>query len=308
MKHGRITLILLLLVGLVLVACGSDDDNSDRSDSDASTTDNGETQRLILATATSTEDSGLLDFILPVFESQFNADVDVVAVGTGQALALGSSGDADVVLVHARERELEFVESGNGTRRLDVMYNDFVIIGPSEDPAGIRGMTDIGAAFAQIASVEADFVSRGDDSGTHIREISLWESSELGTVPAASWYISAGQGMGAVINMSTELNAYTMTDRATFISRRAEGLQLELLVEGDPLLQNPYSVIPVNSAQHPNINEELANAFAVWLTSQETQELIASYTVEDEQLFFPNSARYQANESATEGLEGLIGG
>ncbi|GAB4476065.1 MAG: substrate-binding domain-containing protein [Anaerolineae bacterium] len=255
-----------------------------------------ESQRLILATTTSTADSGLLDYLLPDFEDQFNAEVDVIAVGTGQALEMGAAGDADVLLVHARSREEAFVASGDGTARYDVMYNDFVIVGPAADPAGVRGMTDALAAFGQIADTESTFVSRGDDSGTHTKELSIWEAASI--APAGEWYISAGQGMGDVLTMSAELGAYTLADRATYLSMLSEGLQLEVLVEGDPVLFNPYGVIPVSPQKHPGANYELAQAFADWLTSLEAQELIASFQVNGQQLFFPDSEQWRAAQQS----------
>lgn len=249
------------------------------------------TSRLILATTTSTFDSGLLDFILPDFEQTYNADVDVVAVGTGQAIALGESGDADVLLVHARAREDAFVASGNGLIRYDVMYNDFVIVGPVDDPAGINGMTDAPAALAQIADAEATFVSRGDDSGTHTKELAIWAAADV--QPGGDWYNAAGQGMGAVLNISNELQGYTISDRATYIARVQAGLDLDILVQGDPILFNPYGVIPVNPETHPGVNAELSQAFAHWITSLATQEMIASFEVNGTLLFTPDSVPYR---------------
>ncbi|HSR30329.1 MAG TPA: substrate-binding domain-containing protein, partial [Anaerolineae bacterium] len=178
-------------------------------------------KKLLLATTTSTENSGLLGFILPIFEQEFDATVEVVAVGTGQALKLGEDGNADVLLVHARSREDAFMDAGHGMRREDVMYNDFVIVGPPSDPAGIQGMGEAAGAFGKIAEAEAPFVSRGDDSGTHTKEKAIW--AEAGIEPAGDWYISAGQGMGAVLTMADEQQAYTLSDRATYLARTLEG-------------------------------------------------------------------------------------
>lgn len=279
---------LYIFLILLLAACGDDDKDDTKTTSATS-----EPQRLILATTTSTDDSGLLDYILPDFEEKFNATVDVVAVGTGQALEQGANGDADVVLVHARAQEDAFVADGHGTARYDVMYNDFIIVGPADDPAGIKGLTDAAEAFKKIADAEATFVSRGDDSGTHTKEKAIWEKA--GITPEGDWYLSAGQGMGAVLTMTEEMaGAYTMSDRATYIARKAEGLELDILVEGDPIMFNPYGVIPVNPAEHPNIKAELAQSFADWITSLETQELIASFEVNGEQLFVPDSEAWRA--------------
>lgn len=279
------SLLFLLLLSLGLVGCGDEAEDAGDTANKASIT---------LATTTSTEDSGLLDYILPKFTEETGITVDVIAVGTGQALALGSAGDADVLLVHARAREDEFIEAGDGTSRYDVMYNDFIIIGPANDPAGIKGMQSAPAAFQQIRDTEAQFVSRGDDSGTHTKERTIW--AEIGDEPDADWYISAGQGMGAVLTMSGEMQAYTLTDRATYITQVARGLDLKIMVEGDPLLLNPYGVILVNPAKHEDIKATEAQQFVDWLISIETQQRIASYTVNNQQLFFPDSERYRAGQ------------
>ena len=252
-----------------------------------------EPAKLILATTTSTQDSGLLDVIIPDFEKQANAQVDVVAVGTGQALQLGTDCNADVVLVHARAREDKFMADGDGSRREDVMYNDFVILGPPSDPAGIKGTTDAAAAFAQIAEVQAPFISRGDDSGTHTKEKSVWAAA--GIEPAGDWYISAGQGMGAVLTMANEQQAYTLSDRATYLARTLAGTDLEIMVEGDPVLFNPYGVIVVNPEKCTNVNADLANQFVDWIVSVPTQELIASYGQEEfgQSLFIPDSEAWR---------------
>jgi tungstate transport system substrate-binding protein len=279
----RLTFIICLL--LLLVACGS-----------------GEPEVLRLATTTSTDDSGLLAAILPDFEEANNAQVNVVAVGTGQAIALGEAGDADVILVHARSREDDFVAAGHGTARYDVMYNDFVLVGPTADPAGVGGMTVVGDALAAIAGAEALFASRGDDSGTHTKELALWAVAGLGVDANNEWYSSLGQGMGDTLVFANEAGAYTLTDRATFLATQANLPNLAILVGGDsiadnqdPNLLNPYGVIPVNPDKG-NINEALAQQFVEWLTSLETQELIAAFGVEQfgQPLFYPDSEAWRS--------------
>jgi len=269
-----------------------------------------EVGRLVLATTTSTDNSGLLAAILPDFETRYAADVEVIAVGTGQAIQLGENGDADVILVHARSREDAFVEDGYGVNRQDVMYNDFIIVGPATDPAGVAGMTDATAALAKIAEAESTFVSRGDDSGTHIKEQGLWEASGIAMIEATSiknadktyvkpegdWYQSVGQGMGATLTMADEQQAYTLSDRATYLARTLEGIDLEILVEGDSRLFNPYGVIQVNPELHPNVNAAGAEVFIEWITSVETQQLISQFGVEQfgMRLFIPDSAAWNA--------------
>lgn len=255
-------------------------------------------QVLRLATTTSTYDSGLLDAILPQFENEFNARVDVIAVGTGQALAIGARGDADVVLVHARAREEEFVAQGHAPARYDVMYNDFVIVGPPADPAGIRGIPLASEAFKKIAAAGAPFASRGDDSGTHTKERSLW--SEAGLQPGAddAWYNALGQGMGNTLTFANEQSAYALTDRGTFLSMQPQLPNLTILVGGDsiadnpdPALYNPYGVMPISPEAHPGVNYELAVKFVRWLTSPAVQEQIAAFGVEQfgQPLFYPNA-------------------
>jgi tungstate transport system substrate-binding protein len=254
----------------------------------------GEMQTLILATTTSTEDSGLLDFILPGFESTYNAQVDVIAVGTGQALKLGEDGNADVLLVHARALEDAFMEAGHGVRREDVMYNDFVIVGPAADPAGIQGLTNAAEAYQKIAGVQATFVSRGDESGTHTKEKAIWTAA--GIDPAGDWYLSSGQGMGAVLTLADEQQAYTLSDRATYLARTLEGTELEILMEGDPILFNPYGVIAVNPDKGSHIQAGLANTFIDWLISVPAQETISQFGVAEfgSPLFTPDSAPWRA--------------
>lgn len=249
---------------------------------------------LRLATTTSVENAGLLDVLLPVFEEEHGVEVDVVAVGTGQALQLGEDGNADVLIVHAPPLEEAFMEAGHGVRREDVMVNDFVMAGPPGDPAGVRGMDDAAAAFAQIAAASALFVSRGDESGTHAKEMAIWEAA--GLEPAGDWYISAGQGMGAVLTMADELEAYTLSDRATYLARTLEGVDLAILVEGDPIFFNPYSVIAVSPEKGEHIRHELADDFIDWLISVPVQERIGEYGVEafGAPLFRPNSEPWRA--------------
>ena len=253
-----------------------------------------EPQELILATTTSTENSGLLSYLLPDFEAEYNVKVDVIAVGTGQALKLGEDGNADVLMVHARAREDAFMDAGHGVRREDLMYNDFVIVGPANDPAGIVGMADAAAAFKAIAEAGAPFISRGDDSGTHTKEKDIWNAA--GGDPSGNWYISAGQGMGAVLTMADEQQAYTLSDRATYLARTKEGSDLEILVEGDPIPFNPYGVMAVNPDKGEHIKFDLAEVFIDWLISMPTQEKIGQFGIEDfgSPLFVPDSESWRA--------------
>jgi len=259
-----------------------------------------EPQVLTLATTTSTENSGLLAYILPDFEKRYNAQLHVVAVGTGQALEIASRGDADLVLVHARSQEEAFMEAGHGLLRKDVMYNDFLIIGPAHDPAAISGLTDAALAFTKIAEKESTFISRGDESGTQAKELQIWEKA--GLEPKGGWYISAGAGMGAVLTMAQEKGAYTLTDRGTYLARTLEGLDLPILVEGDPVLFNPYGVIVVSPEKHPGVNSELAEKFVEWLTSPETQKLIGQFGVEQfgQPLFIPDSEEWRASQGESD--------
>lgn len=256
-------------------------------------------QRIILATTTSTEDSGLLEVILPDFTAKTGIEVDVIAVGTGQALQLGIDGNADVLLVHARAREDEFMANGDGVRREEVMYNDFVIVGPAADPAGIKGMTNAAEALKKLADTGSTFISRGDDSGTHTKEKSVWKAAGI-EEPSGDWYVSAGQGMGDVLNMAKEQQAYTLADRATYLALVKEGLDLVILVEGDPVLFNPYGVIAVNPEKNDQISNDLANQFIDWIISVPTQEMIGQYGVADfgAPLFVPNSELYNAANAA----------
>jgi len=246
---------------------------------------------IIVQSTTSTQNSGLLDAILPQFTEQTGIQVRVVAVGTGQALKNAANGDGDVLLVHARPSEEQFVAEGHGVERFDVMYNDFVIVGPADDPAGIRGTADAPAALTDIAGAGATFASRGDDSGTHKKELSLWEQAGV-DVSAASgaWYRETGSGMGATLNAAVGMDAYTLTDRATWIAfeNRADH---EILVEGDRQLFNQYGVILVNPEKHPSVKAQMGQAFIDWLTGPEGQAAIADFQVNGQQLFFPNADR-----------------
>lgn len=239
---------------------------------------------LRLATTTSTENSGLLGNLLPAFEKRSGVAVHVIAVGTGKALRIAQAGDVDVVMVHARPAEERFVAAGYGVDRREIMYNDFIMVGPSGDPASIAGTTGVAEALRRIADSESRFVSRGDDSGTHKKERALWKLS--GVAPAGDWYLEAGQGMGKVLQIASELGAYTMTDRGTWLAYRGN-LALAILVQGDPPLFNPYGVIAVNPKRHPHVNYESATAFIDWLSSLEGQEMIARYTVDGQVLFHP---------------------
>lgn len=244
---------------------------------------------ITVASTTSTEASGLFGHILPRFEEETGIDVRVVAVGTGQALEIARRGDADVLLVHHRPSEIEFVENGYGVERHPLMYNDFIIVGPGPDPAGIEGMGDAAAAFARIARAEAPFASRGDNSGTNKKELEIWDAAGVDPTGASgTWYRETGSGMGATLNTAASMNAYALADRGTWISfdNRQE---LELLVEGDERLFNPYGVILVNPERHPHVKTDMGQRFIDWLVSDAGQEAIASYRLRGQQLFHPNA-------------------
>lgn len=240
---------------------------------------------ITVASTTSTENSGLFGHILPIFQNETGIQVRVVSQGTGQALETGRRGDADVVFVHARAQEEKFVAEGYGVQRFDVMYNDFVIVGPNDDPAGLRGAADAAAAMAAIAAAGSAFASRGDDSGTHVAEKNLWAAA--GVEPAGSWYLSTGSGMGATLNTAAQVPAYAVTDRGTWLSFQNRG-PLEIVFEGDPVLFNPYGIILVNPERHPHVKAEQGQAFIDWIVSDSGQTAIASFTVDGEQLFFPS--------------------
>lgn len=273
----------------------------------------GGTKIIKMSTTTSTENSGLLDVLLPEFAKDTGIQVKVFAKGTGAAIRDGMDGNVDIIFVHAKDREQKFVADGYGTQRYAVMHNDFVLLGPASDPAGIRGQKDAAEALKRIAYSGALFVSRGDDSGTHTKEQALWKATGLALdvkastivkkgkqrtvrfmqpVESEKWYFSIGQGMGKIITFADEKRAYTLADRGTYIKykygRRA-GLGLEVLCEGDPLLNNPYGVIPVNPQKHPHVQYDLAKQFANWLVSPKGQDLILNYRLLGKQLFYPDA-------------------
>ena len=244
---------------------------------------------IVVSSTTSTQDSGLFGHILPLFKAETGIDVKVVAQGTGQALDTARRGDADVVFVHAKSAEEKFLAEGQGVKRHPVMYNDFVLIGPKSDPAGIKGMKDVGAALKQIMAKGAPFISRGDRSGTHIAEINLWKASGIDIEKdKGPWYKSIGQGMGAALNTAAASNGYVMSDRGTWISFKNKG-DLAIAVEGDKRLFNQYGVMLVNPEKHPNVKKEYGQALIDWLISPEGQKAIAGYKINGEQLFYPNA-------------------
>ncbi len=271
-----LTILTILLIGTIGMTTGCIDSEDE----------------LMLATTTSTYDSGILDEIVPHFEEEYDVNVKITAVGTGQAIELGKRGDADVLLVHAPALENEFVEDGYGKYRYEVMYNEFVIVGPEEDPADINGLSDTDEAFGRIFENRDSitFCSRGDDSGTHVKESELWEKAgfdydDIESQEHSDWYKSLGQGMGDTLRDADEMEAYALTDEGTHISMRDEIEGLEIHVRGDEALFNQYGVIPV----HGSINPERAEDFAEWLISDEVQEMIGDHTVEGEELFTPNA-------------------
>jgi tungstate transport system substrate-binding protein len=273
----RAAILVLILVAVISVAaagCGGKETAK---------------KDIILATTTSTQDSGLLDVLVPEFEEEYGYTVKTVAVGTGEALRMGESGDADLLLVHAKASEEEFVEGGYGLERVEVMYNDFIIVGPDADPAGISGMDSAAGAFGKMAETGSTFVSRGDDSGTHKKEMSIWEESGIDP-EGQPWYVETGQGMGDTLTVASEKQGYTLSDRATYLSKK-ESLSLVIVVEGDETLFNQYAVIVVNPEKHPNLdlNARGASDFVKFLTGTEGQEMVGSFEKFDTVLFQPNA-------------------
>jgi tungstate transport system substrate-binding protein len=245
---------------------------------------------IIVSSTTSTEQSGLFGYILPIFKMKSGIDVKVVAVGTGQALDIGRRGDADVVFVHDKPAEEQFVQDGYATKRYEVMYNDFILIGPKSDPAKVGGGKDIQAAFQKIAAAQAPFVSRGDKSGTHAAELRYWKGAGIAVSPSQSWYKETGSGMGPALNTASAMNGYILADRGTWLSFKNRG-DLTILVQGDPKLFNQYGVMLVNPAKFSHIKKAEGQAFIDWLVSKNGQDVIASYQIGGEQLFFPNAKK-----------------
>ena len=277
----RATILLIaLFLALALTACGAQE-----AETPSEPEEPVEVTEVVLASTTSTEDTGLFEELIPAFEDAYpQYSVSVVAVGTGQALEIGRAKDADVLLVHAKADEEEFVAEGYGVERKDVMYNYFIVVGPEADPAGIAGGDDAAAALATVAEGAYTFVSRGDDSGTHKKELQIW--GEAGIEPAGDWYSSIGQGMGDALTFTSESEGYTLSDRGTYLAMK-DKLELTISVEGDELLFNPYAVIVVTDAS----NQEGAQAFADWIVAEEGQEIIRGFGVDEfgEPLFVPNA-------------------
>lgn len=295
MNKFKKLLLLVTLMVFVLVGCSSSETNKgNKNDKEETKTEETSDlpKEIILATTTSTQDSGLLDVLIPKFTKESGIKVKTVSVGTGQAIEMGRKGEADVLLVHAKDDEEKFVEEGYGTKRLEVMYNDFILVGPKDDKLNLKEKSgkDIKSALKNIQNTSSTFISRGDDSGTHKMEMKLWKDVDI--TPEGDWYISAGTGMADVLKIASEKQAYTLTDRATYLSLK-DTLDLEILVENDKLLYNQYGVIPVNVKKTggKELNQKGAEEFAKWITSDKTQKFIKTFGVEKygEPLFIPNA-------------------
>lgn len=289
-------IILLLVLGLMLAACGPQA-TPEPASAEPSMPEAPANPTLILATTTSTQDSGLLDVLVPLFQDQTGYTVQTVAVGTGAALAMAQEGNADVLLVHAPASEIPLMESGDCKDRFLVMHNDFVIVGPAADPAGIKGNEVAAEAFRMIAGAEASFISRGDDSGTNKKELSIWGNTEYEpNTDKPAWYVESGQGMGATLVIASEKGAYTLTDRATYLANQ-ENLDLEILVEGDAVLLNVYHVMTVSPEKWPETNYEGALAFANFMIDSATQDVIREFGVAEygQPLFFPDADKTDAD-------------
>jgi len=282
LKRGLLAVSLTMILAAMLVAgCQGESDE--------------EVTTMVLATTTSTYDSGLLHKLLPVFEEEHHMEVEIISVGTGQAIETGGRGDCDIILVHAQELEDQFVEEGYGTERIDVMYNDFVVLGPEGDPAGVYDNADITEALQNIVEhaedEEVPFLSRGDGSGTHTKEVNLWDLAGIGDYEESEWYNSLGQGMGDTLIAANEMQGYVLSDRGTFLSMEEDLPNLEIIFEGDDELANPYGIIPVNPEEHPEVNHEAAQLMIEFFTSEETREKIGEFGIDEfgEPLFFPDA-------------------
>ena len=286
MKFARSASLCFLLLAILLSACASATPAAPAAPSNPN---------LILATTTSTQDSGLLDVLVPLFQEQSGYIVQTIAVGSGEAMKMGEEGNADVLLVHAPSSEVAFMEAGNGADRFLVMHNDFIIVGPAVDPAGIQGMESAVDAFKAIFESGTSFITRGDDSGTHKKELALWKSADLDPLGQA-WYIETGQGMGASMIVASEKEAYILTDRATYLANQ-DNFRLDLLVEGDNSLLNVYHVITVNQSKWPRVNYEGALAFARFMTDPATQKTIGTFGIDkySQPLFYPDADKTDAD-------------
>lgn len=278
-SKALVVLVAVVALALMVSGCGAGNNTGN--------TEPQEKPRLLLATTTSTYDSGLLDVLVPAFEEKYGYEVHILSKGTGASLELGKRGDAHVMLVHAKDTELQLVEEGYFVDRHDVMYNDFIVLGTSADPVGIKGLTDAEEAFKKIAAAEQPFVSRGDDSGTHMKEQSLWVGA--GIEPAGRWYSSVGQGMGDTLNVANQMGAYTFADRGTYVAMK-DKLNLEIVLEGDPVLFNQYGVMATNPDKHPNTNYDGAEKFIEFMISSEGQKIIGDFKQHGESLFTPNAS------------------
>jgi tungstate transport system substrate-binding protein len=281
MNNKLLTILIVVIASLLMFGCATQQNTQTNKYQPVKQ----EPKKLILATTTSTYDTGLLDYILPDFEKKYNYEVQVISVGTGQALKNGQDGNVDVVLVHAPSQERDFVKAGYGTDRKCVMYNDFILLGPASDPAKIKGLS-ANDALKAIAKTKSTFISRGDNSGTYTKELSLWKAINV-TAVNQSWHLETGLGMGDTLRVANEKFAYTMSDRGTYFALKNNNTDLTILVSGDSVLLNPYGVILVNATKYPTINSAGAKLFEYWLMSNETQDLIGTFQKGGEQLFHP---------------------
>jgi len=292
----KISILLLIFLLIFTTACTKNVETPTNTGQVEETQDETSQEQveakgsIILSTTTSTQDSGLLDFLLPIFTEETGIEVKTIAVGTGKALQMGRDGEADVLLVHSKADEIKFVEEGYGTERRDVMYNDYILVGPKDDPLNLKTdyPNNILEGLKRIAEKEAVFVSRGDDSGTHKKELSIWKAANI--EPSGAWYLEAGAGMGDVLKITSEKQGYTISDRGTYLSMR-DVLDLEIIIEGDENLFNQYGVIPVNPEKNPHVNIDAAIEFMNWITSDRVQDLIKEFGVEEygQPLFIPNA-------------------